>query len=115
MTHGDQRDGTGAPPPVDHAAWGARFGWILGALVGLVAGFAATYALELWVLRSAGDPTRAASRASSVLVPALFVAGALAGHAFGAKGGAARYRLLAMGASVAALVTAWLGVVFLRR
>ena len=99
---------------VDHAAWGARFGWVLGALVGLVAGFGGTYLLEVSALRGAGDPTQAASRASALLVPALFVTGALTGHAFGARGGAARYRMLAMGASVAALVTLWLARSFLR-
>ena len=47
-----------APPETDRAAWAARFGWLVGGAVGLVAGFLAAYALEVWVLRArVGDAT----------------------------------------------------------
>lgn len=113
MTH--ELRGSEPPREVDHAAWGARFGWIVGGLLGLIAGFACTYGLELLLARRVTDATAAASRASALLVPALFAAGALTGHAFGTRSDARRYRLLAMSASVLALVTLWLARSLLRR
>ena len=104
-------------PGVDQAAWAARFGWLLGGAIGLVLGFACTYALEVWAFRprlGAHAATVAATRAASVVVPALFVAGALSGHAFGARGGAARYRSLGMAAGVALAALAWALLVLTR-
>ncbi len=106
-----------SPPDraLDRATWAARFGWLLGGIIGTVAGFTATWLLETRVLRGrVADPAGAATRASSVLVGALFLAGALAGHGFGARGGASRYRLLASSAGVAVAVTLWALLVLTR-
>jgi uncharacterized membrane protein len=101
---------------VDHRAWGARFGWIAGGITGVLLGFAATYGLEVWLLRPRlhDGAAAAASRAASVIVPVFFVAGALAGHAFGARGGAARYRALGVSAGIALAVLGWALLVLAR-
>ena len=97
------------------AAWAARFGWLLGGLGGTVAGFVSTWVLETKLLPGrVADPAAAAMRASSVLVGAMFFAGALAGHGFGARGGASRYRLLASAAGVAVAVALWAVLVLAR-
>ncbi len=44
----------------------------------------------------------------------MFFAGALAGHGFGTRGGASRYRLLASSAGVAVAVTLWAVLVLAR-
>jgi hypothetical protein len=103
-----------APAP-DPATWGARFGWLVGGFVGLIAGFALTYALEVMVLRGrAIDATAVASHAASLVVPLVFVAGALGGHAFGARGGVRRYRALGVAAGVLLAATGWALLVFTR-
>jgi hypothetical protein len=95
-------------PEPERAAWGARFGWFVGGALGLLAGFLATYALEVWVLASRSqDPTRAASRTASVIVPAFFIAGALAGHTLGGRGGGARYKYLGAAAGVCIAALGW--------
>lgn len=108
------------PPPLeqaplseeDRATWGARFGWLAGAVVGLFAGFALTFALESWVLRPrfGARASELGGRLSSVLVAGFFLLGALAGHGFGLRAGPARYRALGLsaGLSVVTLVVAWL-------
>ncbi len=102
-------------PPVETATWGARFGWLVGGMIGLLAGFAATYAIERFVLRRVTtDAIGVASKFSSVIVPAMFVAGALGGHAFGGRGGATRYKWLGVAAGVLLSVTAWAALVLLR-
>jgi hypothetical protein len=104
-------------PKLDHAAWAARFGWLVGGALGLCLGFAATYALEVWVFRArlgTHAATAAASRSASVVVPALFVAGALGGHAFGARGGAARYRALGIAAGISLAALGWALLVLTR-
>lgn len=107
---------TDAPPDATAPqTWSARFGWLLGGLLGTVAGFTLTYLFETRVLVGrVADPARTAARASSVLVGALFLAGALAGHAFGAAGGPRRAKLLASAAGVAVAVTLWALLVFTR-
>jgi len=96
------------PASVDTARWGARFGWLAGGLSGILLGFLATYALEHFVLRHwSADPSARAASAASLVVPALFLAGALGGHAFGARGGSARYKLLGSAVGVLVSVLAW--------
>ncbi|MBL8604422.1 MAG: hypothetical protein JNK72_21025 [Myxococcales bacterium] len=95
--------------------WAARFGWIAGGTVGMVGGFFVTWGLERGLLSGrVTDPTAAAARASSVLVPLLFLAGALGGHALGHEGGRARYRLLGAAAGVALAGAAWIFLVVAR-
>lgn len=108
---------TRSDPPVEAPAsaleqtqtpWGARFGWLLGGLAGTVAGFVATWLFETKVLAGkVADPAAVAARASSVIVAALFLAGALAGHGFGSGGGPRRARMLASSAGVAVAITLW--------
>jgi hypothetical protein len=97
-----------APTQTDRIAWGARFGWIVGGALGLVLGFAATYGVEVWVLRSrVRDATAVASRAASVFVPLLFLAGALGGYAFGSRGAGSRYKVLGVAAGVSLAALGW--------
>lgn len=104
-----------AEAPVDRETWAARFGWITGAVLGTLAGFALTFVLELWVLKGrVADATGLATRLSSGIVPALFIAGALGGHALGARGGAARYRLLGAAAGISLAAAAWVFLVLTR-
>jgi hypothetical protein len=101
--------------PPDETTWGARFGWLLGGFMGAALGFVATWVLETKVLRGhVTDPVGVASRASSVLVSALFLAGALAGHGFGLRGDAKRQRWLAMSAGVLCAVGLWAVLVVIR-
>jgi hypothetical protein len=102
-------------PATDHAAWGARFGWIVGGALGLVLGFVASYFLEVRVLRArVADPTGTASNAAAVLVPLFFIAGALSGHAFGGKGGATRYKALGVSAGLVLAALGWALLVLTR-
>lgn len=104
-----------SPPPVDREAWSGRFGWIIGGALGLVAGFFVTWAVEMHALKGrVVDPTATATRLSSVLVPACFIAGALAGHALGLRGGPGRYRLLGGAAGVTLAALAWAALVISR-
>lgn len=104
-----------AGPEIDRAAWAARFGWLVGALAGLLAGFALTYLLEVYVLAGrVADPKNVAARASSVLVGGAVLAGAVMGHAFGSRGGRERYRLLGAAAGVLLAVVAWAALVVWR-
>jgi hypothetical protein len=95
------------PPPIDPRAWGARFGWIVGALIGLALAFAATYAFETRVLRGGADATAAAARLARWIFPLGFLAGSLAGHAFGSRGGATRYKTLGIAAGLGLLAVLW--------
>ena len=99
----------------DRTAWAARFGWMVGGLLGTVAGFVTTFILETRVLRGhVSDPSAAATRASSVLVAVLFLSGALPGHAFGARGGPSRYRLLGIAAGLSIAIILWAVIVLTR-
>jgi hypothetical protein len=103
------------PASPDRATWAGRFGWLIGGILGTLAGFAATWVLEAYVLRGRVAGAQAlATRASSVLVAGLFLAGALAGHAWGSRLGAARYRLLGSAAGVCLAAFAWALLVLLR-
>lgn len=104
-----------APAPERVETWPARLAWLLGGCAGLLVGFGATWALEAQVLRGhVADPTAVAARASSVIVGGAFLAGALAGHGFGAKGGASRRRLLASAAGTLLAVGLWALLVLAR-
>lgn len=104
-----------APAAAERTAWGARFGWLLGGLAGTVAGFIATWLFETRVLPGrVANPAAVATRASSLLVAALFLAGALAGHGFGSGGGPRRARMLASSAGVAVAVSLWALLVLTR-
>lgn len=109
MTRSDlPADASPTAPTEAQTPWGARFGWLLGGILGTVAGFVATWLFETKVLRgSVADPSAVATRASSVIVAALFLAGALAGHGFGSGGGPRRARMLASSAGVAVAITLW--------
>lgn len=101
--------------PAETATWGARFGWIVGGLVGLLAGFFGTYGLERLLLRRVTvDAVGIATKLSSVIVPAMFVVGALGGHAFGGRGGATRFKWLGSAAGVLIAVIAWAALVLFR-
>lgn len=95
--------------------WSARFGWITGAVLGTLLGFLATWGLEVRVLAGrVADAPVAAARASAVVVPALFLAGALSGHALGARGGGRRLRLLGASAGISIAAGLWVLLVVLR-
>ena len=105
-----------APPaPTAPEPWGARLGWLVGGGAGVVAGFFATWALEAFVLRGhVADPNAAAASASSALVGGGFLAGALAGHGFGAEGGTRRRKLLASAVGVMVAFGLWAALVVAR-
>ena len=104
-----------SPAPPAAEPWGARMGWLVGGGAGLIAGFLATWALEVFVLRGhVADPGAAAARASSALVGGGFLAGALAGHGFGGAGGARRKKLLASAVGVMAALALWASLVVAR-
>ena len=97
------------------ATWAARFGWLAGGAAGVLLGFVLTWGIETRVLAGrVRDATAVATRVSGVLVPALFLAGALAGHAFGAQGGARRLKLLGYAAGLLISVLAWAFLVVTR-
>lgn len=93
--------------PVDRAAWGARFGWIVGASIGLGLGFFAAYALETIALKGRADATAVATRLTSVVVPACFLIGAVGGHQLGARRGERWYKALGVAAGITLLTIAW--------
>jgi hypothetical protein len=95
------------PAPIDPRAWGARFGWIVGAVLGLALAFAATYGIETWVFHGGPAATEAAARVARWLFPAGFLVGSLSGHAFGARGGATRYKSLGVAAGIGLLTLLW--------
>ncbi|MDP3275973.1 MAG: hypothetical protein Q8Q09_12305 [Deltaproteobacteria bacterium] len=94
--------------PTDHRQWSARFGWFVGAMLGLTFGFLATYWVEKSVFASRGrDAIQAAARVSSVLVPACFLIGALVGHGLGGRANRSGYKFLGGAAGLAVLTAFW--------
>ncbi len=113
----DASDAPDAPSAQEQtrATWAARFGWLAGGILGVVLGFALTWVVETRLLTGRADePARMAARLSSVLVPAVFLMGALLGEAFGRRGGAGRYRLLGAASGVFLAVAAWLAMALSR-
>lgn len=107
--------GAAPSPAAAPEPWGARLGWLVGGAAGMVAGFLVTWALEAFVLRGrVADPNAAAASASSALVGGGFLAGALAGHAFGAEGGTRRRKLLASAVGVMIAFGLWAALVVSR-
>jgi hypothetical protein len=96
-----------AAEPIDGAAWGARFGWIVGSAVGLGVGFGAVYTLETVALSGRPDATATAARLASVVVPACFLVGAIGGHQLGARRGERWYKALGVAAGITLLTIAW--------
>lgn len=93
---------------IERQTWAARFGWIAGGTLGLVAGFALTWAVETRALAGRGRAgVELAAKLSGVVVPLCFVVGALVGHAYGLRGGATRYRFLGTAAGLGLAVLAW--------
>jgi hypothetical protein len=93
--------------PIDRAAWGGRFGWIVGASIGLGLGFFAAYALETVALKGRADATAVATRLTSVVVPACFLVGAIGGHQLGARRGERWYKALGVAAGITLLTIVW--------
>lgn len=100
-------DPTHESAPIDRAAWGARFGWIVGASIGLGLGFFALYALETVALKGRADATAVATKLASVVVPACFLLGAISGHQLGARRGERWYKALGVAAGITLLTIAW--------
>lgn len=99
----------------EQATWAARFGWLAGGAAGVLLGFVLTWGIETRVLAGrVRDATAVATRVSGVAVPALFLVGALAGHAFGAQGGPRRLKLLGTAAGILLPVLAWAFLVVTR-
>ncbi len=97
------------------ATWAARFGWLGGGALGVLLGFVLTWWIETRLLHGRfRNPTSMATTASAVIVPALFLVGALAGHAFGERGGPRRYKLLGSAAGLLLAVLAWALLVITR-
>ncbi len=93
---------------LERQTWAARFGWIAGGTVGLLGGFALTWLVETRMLAGRGRAgIELAAKLSGVVVPVCFVVGALLGHAYGAKGGATRFKLLGSAAGLGLAVLAW--------
>ena len=93
---------------LERQTWAARFGWITGGSVGLVAGFAITWAIETRALAGRGRAgVEVAAKLSGVVVPVCFIVGALLGHAYGLRGGEHRYRYLGAAAGLGLAVLAW--------
>jgi len=93
------------------ATWAGRFGWLAGGIAGVVLGFVLTAWVETRLLTGrVAEPARVAARLSSVVVPGVFVVGALLGEAFGRRGGPRRYRLLGAAAGTFLAVAAWLAL-----
>lgn len=93
---------------LSQATWAARFGWLAGGAAGVFLGFVVTWLVEVRVLAGrVRDATGLATKVSSVVVPALFLAGALAGEAFGSRGGKTRLKFLGYAAGVLLSALAW--------
>lgn len=93
---------------LERQTWAGRFGWIAGGSLGLLGGFALTWAVETrWLAGRGRAGIELAAKLSGVVVPVCFVVGALLGHAYGAKGGALRFRLLGSAAGLGLAVLAW--------
>ena len=76
--------------------------------LGVLLGFVLTWWVETrWLHGRVGNPTATATTASGVVVPALFLVGALAGYAFGERGGKRRLKLLGTAAGLLVAVLAW--------
>jgi len=103
----EQRDSTAPETPIDPTAWGARFGWIIGAIVGLGVGFVGTYLVETVLFRSKPNAIEQASRVARYVFSACFLLGALAGHYLGARGGARWYKPLGITAGILLLALGW--------
>jgi hypothetical protein len=102
-------------PSLERQTWAARFGWITGGSIGLVAGFALTWLVETRALSGRGRAgIELAAKLSGVVVPLCFIVGALLGHAYGLRGGALRYRLLGTAAGLGIAVLAWALLVAIR-
>jgi hypothetical protein len=103
------------PRALAQATWAGRFGWLTGGALGVLLGFVLTWVVETRLLHGrVRDATGAATQASGVIVPALFLAGALAGHAFGERGGPRRLKLLGGAAGLLLSVLAWAFLVVTR-
>lgn len=88
--------------------WAARFGWLAGGTAGIFAGFVATWLLEVRVLQGrVREAAALAAKISGAVVPLCFLAGALAGFAFGARGGTTRLKLLGYAAGMLLAALAW--------
>lgn len=100
---------------IERQTWAARFGWITGGTVGIVAGFGLTWLFETRALAGRGRAeVELAARFSMGAVPVCFLAGALLGHAYGLRGGAGRYRYLGAAAGLGLAVLAWALLVAIR-
>lgn len=100
---------------VQQATWAARFGWLAGGAAGVLLGFVLTWGIETRVLAGrVRDATAVATRVSAVAVPALFLVGALAGQAFGERGGARRVKLLGSAAGILLSLLGWAFLVVTR-
>lgn len=93
--------------PIDRAAWGARFGWIVGAIAGLGLGFLGTYAIETVALKGRPDARALAARSASAVFAACFLLGALGGHYLGARRGDRWYKPLGVAAGILSLAVVW--------
>jgi uncharacterized membrane protein len=103
----EERDSTAPEAPVDRTAWGARFGWIIGAIVGLGLGFLGTYLIETVLLRSKPNALELASRIASPVFSGCFLLGALGGHYLGARRGNRWYKPLGVAAGILLLTLVW--------
>lgn len=99
----------------EQATWAARFGWLGGGAAGVLLGFVLTWWIETRLLHGrVRDATATATTASGLIVPALFLVGALAGQGFGSRGGPARLRFLGSAAGLLLAVLAWAFLVVTR-
>lgn len=106
-----------APSPLaqSQATWAARFGWLGGGALGVLVGFVLTWWIETrWLHGRVGNATATATTVSGVLVPALFLVGALAGFSFGERGGTRRLKILGTAAGLLVAVLAWALLVITR-
>jgi len=103
----EQRDSTAPEAPIDRTAWGARFGWIIGAIAGLGVGFIGTYLVETVLLRGKPDAIERAARVASPVFSACFLLGALGGHYLGARRGDRWYKPLGVAAGILLLTFVW--------
>ncbi len=93
---------------VDRAQWGARFGWIVGAIVGLAVGFLCTWLVEKLALQGKPNAIELAAKVASPVFAGCFLLGAVGGHYLGARRGERWYKPLGVAAGILLLTTAWL-------